>query len=549
MRRNEPVTDREYVLSDDDVILSKTNLTGHITYVNESLLRITGFTEDELIGQPHNVFRHPDMPPEAFEDLWNTIRAGRNWRGYVKNRCKNGDFYWVDASVTPNFESGRMIGFTSYRVKAPREAIRRMSDLYRQVRAGNAGGVRLREGRLVARGPRGYLAALASMSLRRKLGSAMLALALTSVLGVAGMVSGLVTTSVVVVTMTIMLALAGTFAWRVLSDFEYRMTDAIRILQGVSSGNFNQQVESTSGDEIGQLMGSLRNLVGNLRETIRQVNGSTDTVSEAAGEIALGNDNLSQRTTEQAASLEETASSMEEMTATVKRNAENARSADRLAHEARDGAESGGRVLGETVEAMSAISESSERIAEIIGVIDEIAFQTNLLALNAAVESARAGEQGRGFAVVASEVRNLAQRSSGAAAEIKALIGESVEKTRHGSEIVHRSSESLNEIVSGVVQVSEIVTEIAAASEEQAAGIEQVNRAISQMDQTTQQNAALVEEAAANARSMAQQSRHLQMVTRYFTLSGSETASATQRVRDSRADRRDRLGHAAGLEA
>jgi methyl-accepting chemotaxis protein len=240
---------------------------------------------------------------------------------------------------------------------------------------------------------------------------------------------------------------------------------------------------------------------------------------------------------------------MEQMTATVKRNAENARAADGLARRAREGAETGSKVLGETVDAMSAISESSERIAEIIGVIDEIAFQTNLLALNAAVESARAGEQGRGFAVVASEVRNLAQRSSGAAAEIKSLIEESVQKTRHGSEIVHKSADSLNEIVDGVVQVSEIVTEIAAASEEQAAGIEQVNRAVSQMDETTQQNAALVEQAAANARSMAQQSSHLKMVIRYFTLKGTETASATQRVRDSRADRRSRLGGATAVEA
>jgi methyl-accepting chemotaxis protein len=230
----------------------------------------------------------------------------------------------------------------------------------------------------------------------------------------------------------------------------------------------------------------------------------------------LGNDDLSQRTQEQAAALEETASSMEEMTATVKQNSDNARQADLLAGSARTHAERGGEVMTSAVNAMRDINTSSRKIADIISVIDEIAFQTNLLALNAAVEAARAGEQGRGFAVVASEVRNLAQRSASAAKEIKSLIEDSVDKVRTGSELVDQSGKALSEIMDSIKKVSEIVAEMAAASEEQATGIEQVNTAVTQMDETTQQNAALVEEAAAAAKSMEQQAQEVVAQVSFF---------------------------------
>ncbi len=549
MRINEPVTNVEYVLDDNDVILSKTNMTGHITYVNDTLIRITGFSEEELIGQPHNIFRHPDMPPEAFQDLWDTIRAGENWRGYVKNRCKNGDYYWVDASVTPNFEHGKMIGFTSYRVKAPRDVVNRLDALYRDIREGRATHLRLSRGKSVARGPLGAVARLRDLTIKMKMGLAMLFFAVMGLGSTVAATAALVDTWMLLGLLSVGLAAAGSYGWSVMRDFGRRMTVAVQVMQGVSSGNFNQRVDNDSRDEIGQLMGSLRNMVGNLRETITKVNAATDTVNLAASEISAGNDDLSQRTEEQSASLEETASSMEELTGTVKRNADNAREANELACVARDEAVRGGEVLRETVGAMSAINESSKRIADIIGVIDEIAFQTNLLALNAAVESARAGEHGRGFAVVASEVRNLAQRSSSAANEIKDLITDSVEKARSGSDVVDRSCETLNAIVERVKQVSEIITEIAAASQEQSSGIEQVNKAVVQMDQMTQQNAALVEEAAANAKAMEEQAQQLKMVTGYFTLDGSETDAAARRVRGARQQRRHEYGsvHGAGV--
>ncbi|MEO7073358.1 MAG: methyl-accepting chemotaxis protein, partial [Rhodanobacter sp.] len=246
--------------------------------------------------------------------------------------------------------------------------------------------------------------------------------------------------------------------------------------------------------------------------------------------IARGNDDLSQRTQEQASSLEETASSMEEMTSTVKQNAENASHANQLARGARQQAERGGEVAGKAILAMGEIDISSRKIGDIVGLIQEIAFQTNLLALNAAVEAARAGEQGRGFAVVATEVRSLAQRSANAAKEIKTLIHDSEDKVRSGSELVNQSGKALAEIVDSIKKVTDIVAEIAAASQEQSAGIDQVNNAVMQMDEMTQQNAALVEEASAAARAMQEQAAELNAQVGFFQLS--DTIAAAPAARD-----------------
>ena len=285
-----------------------------------------------------------------------------------------------------------------------------------------------------------------------------------------------------------------------------------RINLGDKSGFF-----ATLGEGVNRLADNLAEIVARVKESAREI-------SLGAEEITLGNTNLSSRTEEQASSLEETASSMEEMTTTVKQNADNAAQANQLALAARDQAEQGVAVVDKAVSAMSGIDESAQKIADIIGVIDEIAFQTNLLALNAAVEAARAGEQGRGFAVVASEVRNLAGRSATAAKEIKSLIQDSVAKVGDGARLVTRSGQTLTEIVTAVKKVSDIVAEIAAASREQSAGIEQVNRAVMQMDQITQQNAALVEETIAASQVMSGQVRDLNDTLGRFRLAGSAVA-------------------------
>lgn len=298
------------------------------------------------------------------------------------------------------------------------------------------------------------------------------------------------------------------------------LSQALAALNDIAEGegDLTQRLNENGRDEIAQLAVAFNKFASKIEEMVAQIKNSAISINTSSTEIAQGNENLSQRTEQQASSLEETASSMEEMTSTVKQNADNTREANQLAKSTREQAERGGEVLGNAVNAMAEISDSSNKISDIISVIDEIAFQTNLLALNAAVEAARAGEQGRGFAVVASEVRTLAGRSADAAKEIKDLITDSVNKVNQGSELVNDSGKTLEEIVNGVKKVTDIIAEIAASSQEQANGIEQVNSAVMQMDETTQQNAALVEEATAASVSMQEQAQSLESLVSQFKI-------------------------------
>ncbi|EJN08621.1 methyl-accepting chemotaxis protein [Herbaspirillum sp. YR522] len=290
---------------------------------------------------------------------------------------------------------------------------------------------------------------------------------------------------------------------------------AAAVANRIAQGDLTPSIDTRAGDST-SLLFAVRSMRDSLLTTIAAIRSAADTISTASGEIASGNLDLSSRTEQQAGSLEETASAMEQLTSTVKQNADNARQANQMAESASEVAVQGGSVVGEVVQTMGSINESSRKIVDIISVIDSIAFQTNILALNAAVEAARAGEQGRGFAVVASEVRSLAQRSAGAAKEIKALIDDSVSKVDAGSKLVEQAGATMTEVVASVRRVTDIVGEISAASSEQSTGIEEVNRAITQMDETTQQNAALVEQAAAAAGSLQEQAAALAgMVSRF----------------------------------
>ncbi|WP_275712207.1 methyl-accepting chemotaxis protein [Dechloromonas hankyongensis] len=898
MRINQPVSDREVVLRPETLIVSKTDLKGVVTYINRDFVDISGFPEAELLGESHNIVRHPDMPGEAFADLWRDIKAGRPWTGMVKNRCKNGDFYWVEATVTPTRDAGGNIdGYMSVRRMATAEKIQAADQAYRLLRERRAGNLRIRHGAVVKGGFRG----LVDLSLKARMmggfGVMLLALFTVAILGSWGMartadqVKGLYERRVVPLQEIAVIgrlmadnraqllaalqhdptspyvkpqdhaidshlaaidrnvaaiaehwaiyrrhvdsaehgrladafdamqkrfiadgllparaALAdGRFSdandiRRLKSDLAYvdvsqgidnllrhlneggeqqvRLADeafetarlwmllagllaavfgiaiarqlvravtqpiaeVVATFQSLARGDYTHNVDTTRNDEMGKVLqglqamqiqqgfnvaeaervandnlrirsaldcvsanlrianddgvvlyankgllttlgqiesglreqvpgftidgfvgsnitgfyadpaaalrslrelqgtrqnelmlgGRIYNVITNpivnergqrlgtvgewvdrtaelnaqhavaelihkaaagdlaarldtaslegfyrelggginrlletsgnaiaaiaeilgrvaagdlthtveaefqgtfgqlrddanstvrrLREVVGEIKMVTDSINIAAQEIASGNQDLSGRTEEQASSLEETASSMEELTGTVKQNADNARQAKELAGNAQQVAIKGGEVVAQVVDTMSAIHQSSNKIADIIGVIDGIAFQTNILALNAAVEAARAGEQGRGFAVVATEVRNLAQRSAAAAKEIKGLISDSVDKVETGNRLVDQAGRTMEEVVGSIKRVARIMSEIADASREQTAGIEQVSQAVSQMDEVTQQNAALVEQAAAAAESLEEQAHNLAQAVANFHL-------------------------------
>jgi aerotaxis receptor len=533
MRINIPVTQVERQLANDEYIVSKTNAKGQITYVNRPFIEISGFSEAELLGKPHNIVRHPDMPPAAYEDLWRTLQSGKPWRGMVKNRCKNGDYYWVEANANPIWENGRIAGYMSLRTKPTRQQIEAAEALYRRFRNGTAHGLSIKEGRVVRTGLRGWLAALSDISIRTRATLAGILVAI-AVCGLAGMhmwneIAGDITSSGEItqseksgwVAALAAIALTSTaWVWWLLVHRVLRpLENAVRTCQVIAAGEMRLIESVDIRDEAGRLMHAINTMSGNLASTITDVRNSATIIANATQEIVHGNTDLSQRTEEQASSLEETASSMEELTSTVRQNAENAKQANLLAANASDIAIKGGKVVNDVVETMASISTSSKKIVDIISVIEGIAFQTNILALNAAVEAARAGEQGRGFAVVAGEVRNLAQRSAAAAAkEIKTLIDDSVSKVDSGSKQVDQAGATMTEIVQAVKRVTDIMSEISAASQEQGAGIEQVNQAITQMDEVTQQNAALVEEAAAAAEATQDQAAALMHAMGIFRL-------------------------------
>jgi len=331
----------------------------------------------------------------------------------------------------------------------------------------------------------------------------------------------------ILIAVGVLALLVGIIAsWRLSDGITRPLRRAVQATSAVAAGDLSMHVVVDRKDEIGQLLQGLHDMSQNLLKTIREVRSGADTIATASSEIATGNLDLSSRTEQQAGSLEETASAIEQLASTVKQNADNAREANQLALTASSVAVEGGAVVGQVVDTMGAINESSRRIVDIISVIDGIAFQTNILALNAAVEAARAGEQGRGFAVVASEVRSLAQRSASAAKEIKSLIDDSVDKVGSGTRLVEQAGKTMTEVVSSVKRVSDIVAEISSATQEQSTGIGEVNHAITQMDQVTQQNAALVEQAAAAAGSLQEQAARLAQVVSVFKLDANAVAAA-----------------------
>jgi methyl-accepting chemotaxis protein len=740
VNKGKAVVPKERFGREGAVLVSKTDLEGNISFCNQEFLEISGFKEAELVGQGFGLLRHPDIPKELFQQLWDTVRKGLPWTGVIKNRAKNGDFFWMHANITPVYRRGRIVEFLCVGTMPSTDEVKEAERLYLDLNSGNASLEPNFWGRLSA--------ALRSVKIRTLLASTVFVTVavLTSIgalivtgaptsiilgmLGVAAIVTlvvGLLLTSYVtrplvyaqyklrqisegnyfdwletgkrndelgsllrsikstqiklgfdvidareqaagalriknaldnVSSNVIMADPEGTIIYtnksveRMFRNNEQYLEQSVpnfrtdgllgqrmdRLYQGsqqqppalnslketlvfdcavnscffrvaanpvfdsqgnrlgtttewtdrtgevaveqeidgivaaarngdlgqrisledkegfflplatginalidvvdktfsdiaevmgyLAEGDLTRSIEADYVGTFGKVKNDVNSTMANLKEIISQMRESADVIAMASREISSGNNSLSTRTDQQAGALQETSSSMEVLTNTVKHNADNAQSANQVAAGAKQSAERGGEVVSNAVRAMNDINIASGKIAEIISVIDEIAFQTNLLALNASVEAARAGEQGRGFAVVATEVRNLAGRSATAAKEIKELIEDTVNKVKIGSELVNQSGGTLDEIVSGVKKVDAIVSEITSASSEQSAGIERINSVMASLDELTQQNAALAEQTSAAAASLSDKIRGMDGLMSFFTVGPAESVSA-----------------------
>jgi aerotaxis receptor len=535
MRMNGPVTNAEYILPDDEVIITHTDPSSRITYANTAFLKSSGFSLEECLGQPHNMVRHPDMPPEAFADLWDTLRSGKSWTSLVKNRRKDGGFYWVRANVTPMKARGVVTGYMSVRIKPTREEIREAERVYAAMRAGTAGSLRLKEGQIVDTSFAGALRRAMKPSLRAGTWVVIGFLcALLATLGIASWISRGFDWFAAGTLLGSAVAACNMFYVQ-----NYVVQPLLRLHRAafqLISGDTSTRIQAhgvSCVTRVAQGFEQLRcKLDGVLKDNLSaaaQVRGGVSSVVDASTD-------LSNRTNETAASLEETAASLEQLMATVQRNTENAQQAAQLAQSSSKATTQGREVVTEMYETMKAISDSSKRINDIVTLIDGIAFQTNLLALNAAVEAARAGDQGRGFAVVAQEVRSLAQRSAASAKEIKGLIEGSRETVTRGSELAGRAEESMGDVVQSVKRVVDVIGEIEAASREQSLGIEQINKAMTQMDAITQQDAQMAQALIGTAKQLEGESQQMVAAMAAFSMAGVPGDAIAQAVSSHRSD-------------
>ena len=500
MRVNLPITTHEYVFPKGQTLVSTTDLKGRILYCNPMFIEVSGYSRDELLGQPHNIVRHPDMPEEAYRDMWQTIASGVPWSAAVKNRRKDGSFYWVMANVTPLMQCDQPSGFMSVRTEARREQIQAAEKLYGQMRAEKEAGVlvhTLQQARVVKNTLSARVGRLLQPGLMAKLVLCTLLLVLCA-WGAASLGGQTLSLGAGAAWLGVVVLAVG------MAIYLHNVTVApllqmLRWANRMAAGDLTQTFDSTRADTMGQLQKALAQLNVNLLSIVRDARQESEHMQVSTREIAQGNQELSSRTEAQASNLEQTAASMEQITGTVKQTADSARRATVLATQATEVAERSSHAVDGVAVTMQQIQTASGRISEITQLIDSIAFQTNILALNAAVEAARAGEQGRGFAVVASEVRSLSHRTLAAAKEIRQLIDDSATKVNEGHEKTDAAQKTMAESLELVRQVNTLIGEIHSASNEQLSGISQVNAAVAQLDTITQQNAALVEENAASA--------------------------------------------------
>lgn len=531
MRVNLPISTQEYAFPKGQTLVSTTDLKGRILYCNPMFIEVSGYEKEELLGQPHNIVRHPDMPEEAYRDMWETIASGNPWSAPVKNRRKDGTFYWVMANVTPLMQGDQPTGYMSVRTEATRDQIQAADQLYRQMQAEKQAGTLvhvLREGQIVKNTLWGRMARAVQLGPLGKIMLCTLLLVFAS-WGAALLGGHTMTVAAGAAWLGVVLLALG------MAVYLHRATVAplsqmLRWANRMAAGDLTQKIAASRSDTVGQLQKALAQLNVNLLSIVRDARQESEHMQLSTREIAQGNQDLSERTEAQASNLEQTAASMEEITGTVKQTAESARQATVLATQATQVAERSSEAVDGVASTMKQIQTASGRISEITQLIDSIAFQTNILALNAAVEAARAGEQGRGFAVVASEVRSLSHRTLSAAKEIRQLIDDSATKVSEGHAKTDAAQKTMTESLELVRRVNTLIGEIHSASNEQLSGISQVNAAVAQLDTITQQNAALVEENAASAMQLNGQAQTMTETVQVFRIDASVPSQARDAV-------------------
>ncbi|KKY86485.1 MULTISPECIES: methyl-accepting chemotaxis protein [Leclercia] len=479
------VTQNAYPLDDDTTLMSTTDLNSYMTHTNDTFVKVSGYQLNELLGQPHNVVRHPDMPKAAFADMWYTLKQGEPWSGIVKNRRKNGDHYWVRANAVPMVRNGQVTGYMSIRAKATPEEIAAVEPLYKALNEGRSN-KRLHKG-LVLR--KGWSGKLPTLPLRWRVRSVMAGLFVVLAAVMLATSAGwapLAASALIMLTGTLL------FEQQIVRPIENVARQALN----VATGARNSVEHLNRSDELGLTLRAVGQLGLMCRWLINDVSSQVVSVRDGSDQLAKGNEDLNDRTRQTVANVQQTVTTMNQMAASVQSNSETAAAADKLSMAASGAATEGGSAMQTVVRTMDEIADSTQRIGSITKLINDIAFQTNILALNAAVEAARAGEQGKGFAVVAGEVRHLASRSASAANDIRKLIDASSSKVQSGSEQVHAAGQTMDDIVEQVQNVTRLIAQISHSTSEQATGLSELTRAVAELDGITQKNAALVEESA-----------------------------------------------------
>ena len=523
MHINRPVTQNSYDFPADLTLISVTDLKGRITYCNGNFIAVSGFPSEELLGQPHNIVRHPDMPEEAFRDMWQTIHGnGQPWSALVKNRRKNGDHYWVRANATPVRDGDRIVGFLSVRTKPTSQEIQTFERLYASMRAEAEAGRKihvLRHGEVLRKDWAGAISRLLHPTLKGQL------------IGLSLWSSGVPVAADLLGASWWVVVLAGLVSLSTAAYGTLRLAIAplkavIATANMMAAGDLTHPVEVNGKGEIGQLQLALAQLTVSVRTVVRDVRHEVANLRGGAQEIAAGGQDMSSRTESQASNLEQTAASMEEINGAIRHTAHLTSEGAAVARETTTVARHSQQAVLNVADTMKEIAESSRSMGEIVHVIEGVAFQTNILALNAAVEAARAGEEGRGFAVVASEVRVLAQRASSEAKAIRQLIEDSRVRIDAGNLRAAEARSRMDEAMSSVQKVTTVLDEIHHATQEQSNGVSQISTAVIQLDSITQQNAAMAEEFAAGSASLQHQVENVHRTIRVFKLVESDTTLA-----------------------